>query len=216
MRRLTKGPTPRILVEKGKLWTAAYLAARKNPPVPRTIDLRYQHHEIKEAVVLECFGKCAYCESKIRHVAPGDIEHILPSSRVPRKHFEWPNLTLGCPECNRHKLAYYDTQLPLLNPYTDDVETLLLHIGPFVSPRDAAADKRPLATILKIGFNTRKELWARKMERLETISKAFQLYSNEPKGPLKKLLLRALEDEAGPDSEYSAMAASAISALLTP
>ena len=36
---------------------------------------------IKEQILKETHGKCVYCESKISHVCPGDIEHILPKNK---------------------------------------------------------------------------------------------------------------------------------------
>ena len=50
---------------------------------------RYNHAEIKSALIAETHGKCAYCESKIRHVSYGDIEHVMPKVNDPTRWFEW-------------------------------------------------------------------------------------------------------------------------------
>lgn len=54
-------------------------------------------------------GKCAYCESKILHVAPPDIEHFRPKGEVAEDDThpgywwlasDWENLLLSCRDCN--------------------------------------------------------------------------------------------------------------------
>ena len=78
------GPKPQILVDREDEWTyelLGYIESGEN--VPDSILRRYAHGEIKAAVKGETYEKCAYCESKIAHVAPGDIEHIKPKSKYP-------------------------------------------------------------------------------------------------------------------------------------
>lgn len=84
-----------------------------------TIAHRYNNKAIKDTLEKETFGKCAYCESKIRHVEFGDIEHILPKCKDARPdlYVEWSNLTLACEVCNRvNKRDYYNPNIPLVNP----------------------------------------------------------------------------------------------------
>lgn len=54
-------------------------------------------------------GKCDYCESKILHVAPPDIEHFRPKGEVTEDDThpgywwlasDWENLLLSCRDCN--------------------------------------------------------------------------------------------------------------------
>lgn len=54
-------------------------------------------------------GKCAYCESRTRHVATLQVEHYRPCRKVAEddEHegyywlgYEWSNLLLACPKCN--------------------------------------------------------------------------------------------------------------------
>lgn len=71
----------------------------------------YRDPEVKEALVLLFEGKCAYCESRIVHITPGDIEHFRPKSEIqeaaqPRPGYYWlascwDNLLLSCTHCNR-------------------------------------------------------------------------------------------------------------------
>src|SRR5262245_28698431 len=118
MRRVTKTAEPDILRLNFQEWTAAYLADRRN----ETKKYRYRHSDIKECLRAETADKCVYCESKVGHNTPGDVEHIMPSRVDGQMHFVWSNLTLACTECNRRKNAYFDAEKPFLNPYSDDVE----------------------------------------------------------------------------------------------
>ena len=133
MIRIQKTQKPKILVDNAATWTYEYtscLAAGKEPS--KEVSTRYNKPEIKEALEKETHGKCAYCESKIKHISYGDIEHILPKSKNARPdlYVEWSNLALSCEQCNRSgKRTYYDPQLPLINPYSDIPSQHLQDLG---------------------------------------------------------------------------------------
>src|SRR5688572_25480092 len=121
MIRLTKLEKPEILVENEEPWTTEYLeyvAGGRTPPEPS----RYRHGQIKAAIQLETSEKCAYCESKVLHTYFGDVEHILPKSRLPELVVKWENLTFVCAQCNNRKRDYYDPEHPLIDPYVDNPE----------------------------------------------------------------------------------------------
>ena len=85
MRKLSKSKKPQILVDNEVAWTKEYcdcLSVGKTPS--REIAMRYSHPTIKSALEGETRGKCAYCESKIKHISYGDIEHILPKNKEAR------------------------------------------------------------------------------------------------------------------------------------
>lgn len=76
---------------------------------------RYKENEVK-AKLEELFdGKCAYCESRFRHVAPEDVEHWRPkgavqladgSEKKPGYYWlaaTWSNLLPSCIDCNRRR-----------------------------------------------------------------------------------------------------------------
>jgi uncharacterized protein (TIGR02646 family) len=74
--------------------------------------LAYKEADVVEALRDLFKGKCAYCESKILHVAPPDIEHYRPKGAVAEdeKHpgywwlaSDWLNLLLSCLDCNRSR-----------------------------------------------------------------------------------------------------------------
>lgn len=200
MRKLTKGDIPVVLGDNQVTWTAEFVADKTNA----TKKFRYRHPDIKAALKEETSSKCVYCESKIGHNTPGDVEHKTPSTADELLHFSWDNLTIACTECNRRKLNYFEPALPFLDPYVDDVETRVLHLGPLVSwtPGDASAETS--IKMLQIHDDTRIELIKRK---IETIDKLNNLVARIEKAeePLKGLLLLALERMKEKNSEYSAM-----------
>lgn len=88
---------PNVLAINHDEWLTAFLADKTN----KTNKYRYRHSEIKITLTEETGWKCVYCESKIGHNTPGDIEHKVPSSKDEHRHFNWENLTVACTECNK-------------------------------------------------------------------------------------------------------------------
>jgi uncharacterized protein (TIGR02646 family) len=75
----------------------------------------YKQSDVKDALIQLFNGKCAYCESKILHLYPGDVEHFRPKSLIkyPKEDkvteikpgyywlaSDWNNLLLACKNCN--------------------------------------------------------------------------------------------------------------------
>lgn len=200
MIKLNKQPEPEILSRKREEWTEEYLVyANSGQEIPQTVRFRYRHTEIKSAIVRETAGKCCYCESKLRHVIPGNIEHIVPVSKCPDKILEWSNLTLACVECNGGKRDYYDPSQPLINPYVDHPGKHLLAAGPFIFHR--AGDSMGHLTEKKLKLN-RPELLERRRERLMKVNILLDSWVNEQNGLLKNILWREILEEIKPDKEY--------------
>lgn len=75
----------------------------------------YLAAEVKGALEELFHGKCAYCESRITHIATPDIDHFRPKAqasgideKVAPDHYwwlayEWENLYFSCHKCNRNK-----------------------------------------------------------------------------------------------------------------
>ena len=70
----------------------------------------FMQREVKDALKALFHDKCAYCESKVGHVGPADIEHFRPKSKVLEAPdhpgywwlaSDWDNLLLACNTCNR-------------------------------------------------------------------------------------------------------------------
>ncbi len=75
----------------------------------------YGHPTVRAALLRAQHDKCAFCESKVAHIAPGDVEHFRPKAAVEVGGtlvrpgyfwlaYDWDNLYASCPLCNqRHK-----------------------------------------------------------------------------------------------------------------
>ena len=206
MIKLIKTSKPQILEDNATLWTTEYMTCiHANQTPSDTVAHRYNHPEIKTALGIETHGKCAYCESKIKHIEFGDIEHIIPKNKNcrPDLYVEWNNLTLACEKCNRtNKKDYYDPQMPLINPYIDDPENFFVFLGPLISAKDN--NTRGFVTEETLKLN-RSELIERRMERLQHIEMLLYSWSNEANPTIKKILSDELKEECAPDKEYSAV-----------
>jgi len=142
----------------------------------------YSGREVKGALIRAQHGKCAFCESKIRHVAYGDVEHYRPKAgfrQGPGEElqrpgyywlaYEWGNLLLSCQLCNQR---FKGSLFPLADPdrrarlHKDDVaqeDPLLIDPATeepeqFISFHDEVpyavdADARGLATIAALGLD---------------------------------------------------------------
>jgi uncharacterized protein (TIGR02646 family) len=200
VRNLRKLPQPAVLEANHDAWLAEYKGDKGNA----SKKYRYRHTEIKNILKKETGYKCVYCESKIGHNTPGDIEHKIPSSKDENRHFTWSNLTIACAECNRRKNDYYESGNEFLDPYSDDVEALLEHHGPLVFW--GSANTRAEVTIRTLELNglSRQQLVERKINRLEEFSNLIERFLREI-GALKMLLWRQIEQMTDLSSEYSGM-----------
>ena len=209
MRSLTKGSVPAILASQGKKWLQEYV----DDPESETKRFKYRHPDIKEALRIETGWKCVYCESRIGHSSPGDVEHKIPSSEVRERHFEWDNLTVACTECNRRKGSYYSEELPFIDPYVDPVETDVLHSGPLVSWRPGAARAELSVRMLEMHGLQRPQLVQQKIDVLERARALADLVASNP-GPLQPLRLDELRRMQARISEYSACVRAFIAVIM--
>lgn len=206
MRRLAKLRKPSTLAANEVGWLAAYKADPEN----KTKRYRYRNAEIKQALTEETGFKCVYCESKIGHNTPGDIEHKIPSSKDIDKHFDWPNLTVACTQCNRRKNDYYSRHTGFLDPYVDDVEAMLDHLGPVVHAAPGETRAEVAVKILDLHGPNRVELILFKTEKLEAVANLVERHYSEQDPALKQVLHNQMLDLTGVTREYSAMVISAL------
>lgn len=203
MIRLEKHPEPQILAQNSGKWTAEYLEHVKNqtePPV--SLVKKYKLPEVKDVIRNETHEKCAYCESKITHVYPGDVEHILPKSKRPDLIFKWDNLTLACFDCNNSKRDYYNENELLLNPYVDDPEHYLTFHGPLCLHHPGNIRGQVTKGTLQLN---RPALFERRKERLEGILPLIDRSTEKTGTQVGQLLNDELRSEANPEKEYSLM-----------
>lgn len=95
---------PKLRENKGK-WLAAYLEKRQTNPGHRPPSAQYGHEEIRDILERMSHNKCFYCECKIGEYSgtKGEIDHHIEVAECPQRAFDWDNLYLACPGCNRKK-----------------------------------------------------------------------------------------------------------------
>lgn len=201
MRALHKLPKPAVLAVNESAWLEEYLADPQNS----TKRYRYRHPEVKQDLRTETANKCVYCESKLGHNTPGDVEHKVPSSKAPRRHFDWSNLTLACTECNRRKNNYYNEADGFLDPYSDNVDEHLEHHGPIVTWRAGGARGEIFVSTLELCSEARLPLIARKIDKLNQLNHLLERHKSTQDQLMKSLLARQIRDMTSPTGEYSAM-----------
>ena len=206
MIKLEKIEEPDILAQNAAQWTEVVVTKIDNGEEPtRTERSRYNHREIKEALLQETNSKCAYCESKFRHVTYGDVEHVVPKSNVPAKWFDWQNLTVACDVCNTNKSDAPVDGESFIDPYDVDPEQHFWHIGSTVWAKpgcDAAALTERLLDLNRV------DLVERRAERLRNLMRMLEVVERCQKEELKKALWEEFVAEAGSQREYAALARS--------
>jgi uncharacterized protein (TIGR02646 family) len=209
MIRLAKRDEPQVLREHAASWEKVLRDHEANGTKPTKADLeRYNNIETKAALLVETAEKCAYCESKFRHITPGDIEHIVPKRLGPEWRFKWENLTLACTTCNTKKGAKED----LVDPYIDDPEQLFHSCGPAMLPDPSSG--KALATEAALELN-RSALVDRRTERLRNLHRMLIIAQQQTDASHREILLNELRlKETRSDAEFAAMSRAYVSDLV--
>lgn len=240
MIRVRKAATPpRILRTRGIAETANNNAAHEAAPGQyrsgaRKFDFNgdiYAAKSVKNALIKAQYKKCCFCESKVVHVAYGDVEHFRPKggSRQAAADdllrpgyywlaYDWTNLFFSCQLCNQR---YKKNLFPLTNPrhrartHHDDVESEdPLFIDPVrIDPEEHISfrDEVPFhingsikgkTTIRELRLD-RDELNERRRDRLEMLLSLKDLagLSLPESGRAAGIVAKAVRD----DAEYAAM-----------
>lgn len=192
MIELKKTEKPQSLIDNGDKWTKDLMNDfYQTNVIDKTKQNKYNKPDIKQALIDETNEKCAYCESKITHVYPGDIEHIIPKSLYPRLTFSWNNLTLGCFWCNNKKRDFLSKECMLLNPYKDKTNIHLRAFGPIILHINNS--KRGEITWRKLELN-RTELRDKRLEKIEELKNLIDKLNSENIPALKALIENEIND----------------------
>lgn len=211
MIKLKKLEKPDILKNHAVAWSQILLARLAANSKPSDIEKnRYRHPEIKSVLIEETNGKCAYCESKLLHIAYGDIEHIIPKSTKAEVAFEWDNLTLACDVCNTNKSDKFSFGVGFIDPYLKDPAEHFYFLGPIVYAKPGDADARLTEETLKLN---RPELVERRSQRMRYLRDQVEVIRLAP-AHLRDTLIQVLNEEANADKEYAAIAKVCIRTLL--
>lgn len=203
MIKISKGTEPKILFDNSKKWTFQLLKHINSNTKPKaSLATKYRHKKIKEALVSETHGKCAYCESKLLHIHHGDVEHIAPKSIYSNKTFEWANLTLACEICNQNKSDHDPNLKTIINPYIDTPEEHIIFSGPFI----LSFTQKGQNTELLLDLNRTALLEKRK----EKLCDAWNILRNvvdttKPLNVRKIIYNNFIKNEASSNGEYSSM-----------
>ncbi|WP_145521611.1 HNH endonuclease [Yersinia aldovae] len=212
MIKLTKLPEPKVLIKNSKQWADLHLMNISNGiESTHYLKSKYNHKEIKEQLIKETSGKCAYCESKLRHIHHGDIEHIYPKSLDESKRFEWENLTLSCEICNQNKSDIDPWAENIQDPYSGDPENELIFTGPIAFGITMKGDSTQ--RILKLN---RSALIERRTERLEKLQLILQKVCDPqiPQSVRKVIYDDFVSNEVDNTNEYTSMAKSLLKQVL--
>lgn len=85
---------------KGDSWLTQLLKERSEHLFSSEV---YGAKEVKAQLEAIFSHKCAYCESLASHVTHYDVDHFRAKSHYYWLAYEWSNLILSCPRCNRDK-----------------------------------------------------------------------------------------------------------------
>lgn len=114
MIRVERSDPPAVLARHGDEWNAEAIAAVEGGEEYEWHKGRYGHAEVRRALDDMLHRKCAYCESRCRHVTWDHVEHYRPKKAVKENGeirtpgyywlgYTWKNLLLACPRCNQSK-----------------------------------------------------------------------------------------------------------------
>jgi uncharacterized protein (TIGR02646 family) len=200
----------------------------------------YGASEVKQALLAMQADKCCFCESKITHIAYGDVEHFRPKAGWRQNSgdpltrpgyywlaYEWSNLLLCCQLCNQrfkgNLFPLRDSALRAVAPGDDLAKEEPLFINPSVENPEALigfrgempypinGDPRAERTISDLGLD-RETLRERRLERLEMLRWAHKIALGEisASDDDRDEAAALLQTFSRPDAEYSAAVKAAI------
>ena len=208
MIKLEKGDEPKVLARNSAKWTRVVVTKLKaKETLTKTEKNRYNHPEIKQSLIAETHGKCAYCESKLRHISFGDIEHVVPKSDEPYMWFIWQNLTLACDVCNTKKSNATVSPATFIDPYNVDPEEYFWQLGALVKPKPGCNAATLTERLLELN---RVDLVERRAERLDNLLKGLDLVERCKDPNLKNILWKDFCLESDSHKEYAALSRSLI------
>jgi uncharacterized protein (TIGR02646 family) len=235
IRVVKPGQAPRILCERGQRTTEANQQAFMNGERTFEFDSSiYGAKSVKNALIRAQQGKCAFCESQVRHIAHGDVEHYRPKGGVRQSEtdpldqpgyfwlaYGWENLFFACQLCNQ---SFKKNLFPLVDPtrrarsHVDDLaaeQPMLIHPADeepsaFIGFRDEMAfpiddDPRARTTIEVLGLN-REELAEFRLDHLAPFELLREALPLLPADSEEARDIQALFEQAVlPSAQYSSM-----------
>lgn len=209
MIRLVSSPTAAALVRLAKCKERIAQAEAASEEPPESAAKCYRHREVKDSILTETAGKCAYCEAKMTHVDWGDVEHIRPQEHFPELSLDYDNLTLSCAICNNNKSSYYNEKAPIIDPYTGDPGDHLVGIGALIWHRHGSKVGQRTVTLFQLN---REGLNEQRWEHLQLLSGLADRFMVEPEGPIKEVLANEMRVLIADTAEFTLAARSFLTA----
>jgi uncharacterized protein (TIGR02646 family) len=235
MIRVFRPAAPAVLTVEGISKSQEHCEAYTSGAREFEFDQRiYGHEGVKQALVTMHHGKCCYCESHVRHISPGTIDHYRPKAASQQKTgasfirpgyywlaYNWENLLFSCPACNQ---TYKRNQFPL----RDEAQRALSHLdalvreeallidpstdnpAEFISFREEYAfacedNLRGRTTIEILGLNDRPDLIERRRENLTTLRLIRSIVTLMPQSQEASDAQQYLNEAMTDTSVYAAM-----------
>jgi uncharacterized protein (TIGR02646 family) len=194
----------------------------------------YGHEDVKQTLVAMHHGKCCYCESYVRHVSPGTVDHYRPKAASQQRAgdsfirpgyywlvYDWENLLFSCQICNQ---TYKGNLFPLV----EETKRALSHLHPlnleqpllidpskddpadFISFREEIAfalddNPRGRTTIEILGLNERNNLLERRRDWIKKLQLCRNVVALLPHTQLAADAAQFLNEAVGDAAEFAAM-----------
>lgn len=204
MIKLEKIEIPPSLEKNAGKWLSALRDAVRSGDTKKiaACKSKYNHPDVKAAVIRETSGKCAFCESEVRAVSHGDIEHCYPKSLDENKTFEWENLGYACQICNQNKSDADPLIERIIDPYRTDPEPFIAFFGAFINSMGTTEGRQ---TIHHLKLD-RAELFERRQNVFKNLIKCHELLQSAKTESERAILVSDFErNELGKKLEYSAL-----------
>lgn len=188
MRCVARLGKPQVLQRNSQNWRNQLLAEIERcktagEAVADRFTDKYRKDEVRSSLRSMYQDRCCYCEIPIRVVTYDQIEHRKPKdiSLFPEETFEWTNLHLACPNCNRAKSNKWDYAAPILDASDpDDVITDHLEYRSTVGLRRWPLTDRGETTICHADLDrdplpdTRLHIYGKAMQTILDINRTFK------------------------------------------
>ncbi len=196
MRNVTRPAMPASLRNSAARWLKELMSALSSPIEDKVLVKRcfnrYNEGDVREALEEMYDGLCCYCESRMGIGNFSEIEHRQPKKCFPELTFEWDNLHLACPVCNRAKGKKWDEYRPILDSVVDPISKHLSYrIGGGGAKRWPETE-RGKTTIDHASLNRQKLVDAR-TEISYWVRKTIRILNRDPCSPAAGLVGEELQ-----------------------
>src|SRR5574341_1174763 len=136
MIKVNRGPAPKRFTGRAQRYLSQFRKESKSNP-RLTVStfwnkIRPRIRQDAAYLFIAFHGKCAFCESRMAHVATPHIEHYRPKQGFPALVFDWNNWLLSCGRCNETKWLHFPDCLGqpcLIDPVNEDPEAHIEFVG---------------------------------------------------------------------------------------